>query len=399
MGSSSSRVSVPSFDTSKATVGMSDVYDYQNQVSQTFNQVTADASRSSTLQRVIIVVLVGVLAYLGYTYLWPTIMGWFGPKSNVMTLNKGLNIESALLQTSKGKNDVTQKVINKRTGNTLHMHVDKSIGAQEGDELTVKYQYVGEKPASTTAAFGKMIDIAPGGHSSTSSWWTSGTSTNQLPVAKDATQVTTVNASSAPLSDGKEGSYGYQYWMYITDWNYKFGEDKGVISRTDPTSSQIMNPNITLHPTDNTLKISVSVFPHEKSSKNEPAPAGHSGSTDDVFICEVPNIPLQTWVAVSVTVNSRNLDVYLNGNLVKSCLMTGVPKPAAGDIQLNAGGGFSGWMCSFYHYDKTLEPSDAQAFFASGVPCSVPGTTPPPSSKITFGFFDTKGKEESKYVF
>jgi hypothetical protein len=397
MGSSSSKISIPTFDETKASVGFGDVQDYQNQVSQTFNQAMADASRSSTTQNIFIGILSVIVLYLGYTYLWPTLAG-VGSKTTIST--KSLNIESASLQTSKGKTDVSSKVINKSTGTALHITVDKSIGAEEGDELTVKYQYIGEKPASTTAAFGKTIDIVPGGQSSSSSsWWNSGKSTNQLPVAKDATKLTTVNASSAPMSDGKEGSYGYQYWMYITDWNYKFGEDKGVISRSDPTSSQIMNPNITLHPTDNTLKISVSVFPSEKTSKNEPAPAGHSGSTDDVFICEVPNIPLQTWVAVSVTVNSRNLDVYLNGNLVKSCLMTGVPKPAAGDIQLNAGGGFSGWMCSFYHYDKTLEPSDAQSFFASGVPCSVPGTTPPPSSKITFGFFDTKGKEESKYVF
>jgi hypothetical protein len=397
MGSSSSKISIPTFDETKASVGFGDVQDYQNQVSQTFNQAMADASRSSTTQNIFIGILSVIVLYLGYTYLWPTLAG-VGSKTTIST--KSLNIESASLQTSKGKTDVSSKVINKSTGTALHITVDKSIGAEEGDELTVKYQYVGENPASTTAAFGKTIDIVPGGQSSSSSsWWNSGKSTNQLPVAKDATKLTTVNASSAPMSDGKEGSYGYQYWMYITDWNYKFGEDKGVISRSDPTSSQIMNPNISLHPTDNTLKISVSVFPSEKTSKNEPAPAGHSGSTDDVFICEVPNIPLQTWVAVSVTVNSRNLDVYLNGNLVKSCLMTGVPKPAAGDIQLNAGGGFSGWMCSFYHYDKTLEPSDAQSFFASGVPCSVPGTTPPPSSKITFGFFDTKGKEESKYVF
>jgi hypothetical protein len=79
--------------------------------------------------------------------------------------------------------------------------------------------------------------------------------------------------------------------------------------------------------------------------------------------------------------------------------MTGVPKPAAGDIQLNKSGGFSGWMCSFYHYDKMLQPSDAQSFFASGVPCSVPGTSPAPNSKVTFGFFDTKGTEVSKFVF
>jgi hypothetical protein len=205
-----------------------------------------------------------------------------------------------------------------------------------------------------------------------------------------------MNASQAPLSDG---SYGYQFWMYIKDWNYKFGEEKSVFFRSDATNSSIMNPNVTLHPTDNTLRVSVSIFPsNANSSKTEPAPAGHSGATDDVFTCDVPNIPLQTWTAVAVTVSSRNLDVYLNGNLVKSCVLSGVPKPSAGDIQLNSNGGFSGWMCSFYHYSKLLLPSDVQSFYNSGVSCTIPGTAPS-NYNVTFGLFDTKGKEVSKYVF
>ena len=46
--------------------------------------------------------------------------------------------------------------------------------------------------------------------------------------------------------------------------------------------------------------------------KSTPAPAGHSDFTDDVFTCEVPNIPLQTWFSVSATVFGRNLDVYID---------------------------------------------------------------------------------------
>jgi hypothetical protein len=163
-----------------------------------------------------------------------------------------------------------------------------------------------------------------------------------------------------------------------------------------------MNPNISLHPTDNSLKISVSVFGDSSSSKSEPAPAGHSGSTDDVFMCEVPDIPLQTWVAVSVTLFSRNLDVYLNGKLVKSCLLSGVPKQVAGDIQLNAGGGFSGYLCSFYNYPRMLTPTDAQSFFSQGTSCTA-ATDPSSVAKATgygfkFGVYDAAGKQLSQYV-
>jgi hypothetical protein len=230
-----------------------------------------------------------------------------------------------------------------------------------------------------------------------------GSSPNLLPYTKDASSITTIPSASAPLSSGTQGDYGIQFWMYIKDWNYNFGKEKNVIIRTDPTNPAIANPKITLHPSDNSLKISVSIFPDSsgKSSKTEPAPYGHSGSTDDVFICEVPDIPLQTWVSVSVTVFSRNLDVYLNGKLVKSCVLSGVPKPVAGDITLNSDGGFSGYLCSFYHYPRMLTPTDTQSFFSQGHSCSA--DTDSKVAKATgygfkFGVYDSQGKQLSQYV-
>jgi len=194
-----------------------------------------------------------------------------------------------------------------------------------------------------------------------------------------------------------------QFWMYIKDWNHNFGKDKFIVSRNDSTNSNINNPEVSLHPTDNTLKISISIFPESNNaSKTEPAPAGHSGATDDVFICEIPDIPLQAWTSVSLTVFSRNLDVYLNGKLVKSCFLSGVPKPASGDIVLNKNGGFSGYLCSFYHYPRMLVPSDAQTFFGQGTSCTA-ATDPSAATKVTgygfkFGIYDAAGKEINQYV-
>ena len=119
-----------------------------------------------------------------------------------------------------------------------------------------------------------------------------------------------------------------------------------------------------------------------------------------MYVCEIPDIPLQTWTLVSISVSSRNLDVYLDSKLVKSCVLSGVPKPAVGDIELNKDGGFSGYMCSFYHYSKMLQPSDAQSLYSAGVPCSIPGTSIKPGKfNLSFGLFDTKGTQVSKYLF
>ena len=227
---------------------------------------------------------------------------------------------------------------------------------------------------------------------------------NMISSLHDATKTTTVPAASAPLSSENQGNYGSQWWMFVKDWNYGYGKDKSVVYRSDAVSSSVANPNVSLHPTDNTLKVSVSIFPSSEggSGKSEPAPAGHSGSSDDVFVCEVPNIPLQTWFSVSVTVFGRNMDIYIDGKLVKSCFLSGVPKPAVGDIQLTPDGGFSGRMCNFYHYPKMLIPSDAMSFWQAGTTCKNQTTTGKSSAtgySVKFGVYDSLGKEIQEYAF
>jgi len=238
-----------------------------------------------------------------------------------------------------------------------------------------------------------------------SSIFSSGSSGSLIPP-QDATTSTSISASKAPISTEGDGAYSMQWWMYVKDWNYGFGKKKAIIKRPDTTNPGVLNPSISLHPTDNSLQVSVSVFPSSEGStgKTEPAPAGHSASTDDVFVCEVPNIPLQTWFSVSVSVFGRNLDIYIDGKLVKSCFLPGVPKPAVGDIQVTPEGGFSGQICDFTHYSRMLSPADALNFWSSGSSCQSSGAGSLPVSKtsgyaVKFGVYDSAGKEVQEYAF
>jgi hypothetical protein len=223
--------------------------------------------------------------------------------------------------------------------------------------------------------------------------------------AHDASTSMTIPASSAPLSNQTQGAYSMQWWMFVNDWNYGYGKEKPVIQRSDPTNTQIMNPSVSLHPTDNTLKISVSVFADgEGSSKTEPAPATGSGSsTDDVYTCEVTNIPLQSWFSVGMSVFGRNLDVYIDGKLVKSCFLSGVPKPATGEISVTPDGGYSGYLCNLYTYPRMLTPGDAMNFFSAGSSCqNITGTSTAANLtgySVKFGVYNPQGKEIQEYTF
>ena len=43
-----------------------------------------------------------------------------------------------------------------------------------------------------------------------------------------------------------------------------------------------------------------------------------SGSNE---ICTIPNIPIQNWVSIIVSLNGRDMDTYINGKLVKTCVL------------------------------------------------------------------------------
>lgn len=350
------------------------------------------------------------------------------------------NIHSA----KHGSQDVTAKVTSMITTSTGSLSIPANISTSLGitpnaptDQLTITYQFPGNTTIysmsyddsavvnlSATSNPGKAISSSTGPTQSSAPvsgtqtpsllsriWATlggSGSSGNLLSNIHDATGSGMVQGTSAPLSSQDQGAYGMQWWMFIKDWNYGYGKDKAVLTRPDPTSGSVMNPSISLHPTDNSLKVSVSLFPSgDGGSKTEPAPAGSSGSaSDDVYVCEVHNLPLQAWFSVGVTVFGRNLDVYIDGKLVKSCFLPGVPKPATGDIQLSPGGGFSGYLCDFFHYPRMLTPGDAISFFSAGTGCKnkVPAAGAGPSTtgtgySVKFGVYDTLGKQVQEYSF
>lgn len=234
----------------------------------------------------------------------------------------------------------------------------------------------------------------------------SASSGDKTPAPVDGKTKTTIQSGEVPSTGGAD--WGLQYWMYISDWNYKFGQDKDVVKRVAPNNPAIVAPRIFLSPSDNTLNIRMSIYPTDGQAASA-SPTG--SSTGDSFTCSVENVPLQSWFALSVTCFQRNLDIYINGRLVKSCVLPGVPKPAVGDIIIGDNGGFSGSVCNLHWHNTMLSPTEAKAFHAKGTQCAPPaeaGITKVDEDSIfvtlfgyTFRFskIGKDGKELSSYTF
>jgi hypothetical protein len=201
-------------------------------------------------------------------------------------------------------------------------------------------------------------------------------------------------------SGGNGGNYGIQWWMFIQDWDTRFGQEKPVLKRGD-------NPYVFLHPTENNLCVKIGIFSggSGQGMDSTPAPTGTDGSaTDDSYTCVIKNVPLQTWFCVSLSVSGRNVDIYKDGLLVRSCLLPGVPRTPTGNLEVMPGGGFSGNVIDVFHFSRALKPADAQNFCAKGTSGKNYQTLPPPTNSlfgysIKFGVVDDTGKEIKEYIF
>lgn len=217
-----------------------------------------------------------------------------------------------------------------------------------------------------------------------------GGSADLLPTVHDAKTKADIPAADVKFSE--DTAYGIQFWMYIQDWNHRFGQEKTVLRRTSSTNVAQVSPEITLGATDNSLNVKVALF--------------GGGNVPDTHTCTVENVPLQKWFAVSMTVFDRNLEVYINGRLVKSCVLPAVPRPVPGNLLVSPDGGFSGQMCTLHTYAGALTPEDTKAFFMQGTPCS--DSTPTGEDSLLgqllgyafrFSVLDRKGQQLSSITF
>ena len=179
-------------------------------------------------------------------------------------------------------------------------------------------------------------------------------SSNQTTLVNyhDATQQMSISASSLP--SGTTANYTFSIWTYINEWNYRYGEDKVIFQRSDANNDPA--PKVYLDATTNNLIVSLATYGNDGST-----------STSNISLCSINNIPIQTWTNVIMTLNNRALDLYLNGKLVRTCVLPGVPKlnPASA-VVLCPNGGFSGYISNFEYLSNAINPTQAYNIYKAG---------------------------------
>ena len=84
--------------------------------------------------------------------------------------------------------------------------------------------------------------------------------------------------------------------------------------------------------------------------------------------CTVRNIPIQKWVNIIISFNGTTLDVYMNGKLVKTCIMKN-PVQISGDsdvIITPSNSTFSGQTSKFKFWNTPMDPQRAWYTYSDG---------------------------------
>lgn len=190
---------------------------------------------------------------------------------------------------------------------------------------------------------------------------------------QDGRTTSTINASSlATNSAGVPSSnFAYSIWFYVNDWNYRYGEPKVIFGRMGANSTNDKSsipgvsgvdpcPAVVLGEVENNLSVSLSCYP---GSDQKPT----KDSNTIIHTCNVANVPIQKWVNLTVSVYGRTMDIYIDGKLVRTCLLPGIANiNNNSNIYVTPSGGFDGWTSKFQYYPAPLNPQDVWNIYIKG---------------------------------
>jgi hypothetical protein len=197
---------------------------------------------------------------------------------------------------------------------------------------------------------------------------------NSLSSVQNGQNSSTISASSLATnsSGAPDSNFAYSIWFYVNDWNYRYGEPKVVFGRmgalSDASGGSISGvsgldpcPSVVLGAIENNLIVSLGCYPGVNEQPTTP------GGKTVIHNCMVSNIPIQKWVNLTLSVYGRTMDLYIDGKLVRTCLLPGIANiNNNADIYVTPKGGFNGWTSNLQYYPNSLNPQEAWNIYAKG---------------------------------
>jgi hypothetical protein len=211
-----------------------------------------------------------------------------------------------------------------------------------------------------------------------------------------ANQGVKIYANQAQIYEG--GEYSVNMWLYISGWKTNQGTRKHVFELGGSNFSTLL---VALGAYKNSLSVRVSTkgnsgvdaSGNDASGNKMPHAQGQGQgqggevlldaatlssffkplSMDDGLLnvqpsCDIEEIDLQRWTQVSVVINGRTCDVYMDGKLARSCVLPHFYKvdPTGQSVKLIDRAGFDGYISQVKTFNYALTPNVIYQSYMAG---------------------------------
>ena len=212
----------------------------------------------------------------------------------------------------------------------------------------------------------------------------------------DPSKPITITSDKLPIIY-EGGEFTISTWIYVTNWSYRTGFNKSIISVGGPNFDTIR-----VYLGGNKPKLSVRLQTKDMSGAMNAVPSGatainvnlgatksqvpvesldkgtqnatfgilqtDSGLLDGSPLCDLPEIDLQRWVCITVSVNGRTVDVYMDGKLSRSCVLDSLFMVDGVKTTVKLGGdkGFGGLIGAVYAANFAYSPDQVYKKYQNG---------------------------------
>ena len=148
---------------------------------------------------------------------------------------------------------------------------------------------------------------------------------------EDATKLISVENEKNKKSDPSKYpiSFTLNFWINIRSWEYNYGKRKSILEWS--------GFKLWLTKTQNHIMLRIPTY---------------RGAN----YISVKDVPIKKWINISITLENRHADLWLNGKLHTSLHLSGLPKiNFATNMLICNNGGFAGLISKFKYYAKPLK--------------------------------------------
>tara|TARA_Y100000992_G_C21266901_1_gene494410 strand:+ start:1320 stop:2411 length:1092 start_codon:yes stop_codon:yes gene_type:complete len=204
--------------------------------------------------------------------------------------------------------------------------------------------------------------------------------TNSLTVFQVNPSATNSKPILRSINENKGMEFSWNSWIFIENVNTGSGTDpKRFFSKGGRSNTELQfandSPGLYLwdekDPQNNTLTITMNTFVPSDDMILE-----SGGTIDNIEKIVIKNVPIQKWVNVTIRVQEKTIDVYINGVLSRRQVAKGVIRQNYGDIYVGDSlSGPAGLLSSLRYYSYAIGNNEIQMIMNEGPNLKMVGST------------------------